>query len=261
MKPLKPKLTIIALAWHEADHLGPCFESVRPLVEKARAQTLIVLDDTADEATRTVAIQVAERVVEAPFVSFSAQRNLALDLAETEWVFFIDADERCTEALAADISRAIERGDCTAYRVPRRNILFGSEVRHTGWWPDYQVRLFRREKARYDESRKVHEYPEVAGETCTLLHPLIHFNYKSWRQFVQKQVAYAPLEARALFDYGARARLRSFIGQPLREFKRRYIDYEGYRDGLIGLALSCAMAFYRLQVYRELRRIQQHEPE
>jgi hypothetical protein len=134
-------------------------------------------------------------------------------------------------------------------------------VRHTGWWPDYQTRLLRRANAHYDESRHVHEYPILHEETCTLLNPLVHFNYDSWGHFIRKQRAYAPMEASALFKDGQRAHPRSMVGQPLREFKRRYIDYEGYRDGLTGLALSVAMAIYKGETYRQLRRIQGEAPE
>ncbi len=254
-------LTIVALAWNEAEHLGPCFRSVQPLVELTGAHTLVVLDHTANEATSQIAARVASRVVTSRFVSFSAQRNRALELATTDWVFFIDADERCTPSLCEEIAEAIKREECAAFRISRRNFLFGHEVRHTGWWPDYQTRLLRREKAHYDESRQVHEYPDVSGEICTLLHPLIHFNYATWKQFLQKQRAYAPLEAQALYEQGNRAHLRSYIGQPLREFKRRYIDYRGYQDGLLGLALAVAMSLYRIDTYRRLRRIQQIDRE
>jgi glycosyltransferase involved in cell wall biosynthesis len=250
------RLTIIALAWNEARYLGPCFRSLRPLIELTLAETLILLDDEADEATRVAARKVARRVEASRFVNFAAQRNRALELAGTEWVFFIDADERCSKPLSKEIAAALDRAECDAFRVPRRNILFGREVRHTGWWPDYQVRLLRRARAHYDERRQVHEYPQVAGETCTLLSPLIHFNYESWEQFIRKQRSYAPLEAAALYQQGHRARLRSYIGQPLREFKRRFIDYQGYRDGLLGLELSFAMAAYRAATYRHLRRLE-----
>jgi glycosyltransferase involved in cell wall biosynthesis len=256
MSVSKSDLTVIALAWNEAEHLKACFDSLRPLIELTRARTLIVLDADADAQTTEVARQVAERVEMSPFVSFSAQRNRALEFASTEWVFFIDADERCTSELAQEISRALTRTDCDAFRVSRRNILFGHEVRHTGWWPDYQLRLLRRSRARYDEMRQVHEFPQVEGEICTLLEPLIHFNYGTWGQFFRKQRSYGPLEARALYDLGQRARPRSLLGQPLREFKRRFFDYKGYRDGLLGLALSIAMAVYRADISRRLLQMQ-----
>jgi glycosyltransferase involved in cell wall biosynthesis len=245
-------LTVAALVWREIEHIGPCFRSLRPLIRLTGAETLIVLDDQADAATETAARAFADRVVRSKFVNFSAQRNRALDLAHTEWVFFIDIDERCTPGLAAEIAAATRRDDCTGYRVPRRNILFGREVKHTGWWPDFQTRLLLRAHARYDESREVHEFPVFDGLLCDLSEPLIHLNYRTWGQFVRKQRSYAPLEAAALYASGARARPRSLVGQPLREFKRRFVEHEGFRDGLLGLALSLAMAAYRADVYRRL---------
>jgi glycosyltransferase involved in cell wall biosynthesis len=256
MSEEQPTLTVIALARNEAEHLSSCFKSLQTLISLTQAETLVLLDEDADAATAQVAHRVAGRVGISRFVSFSAQRNRALELANTEWIFFIDADERCTESLAREIARDLRRDDCSAFQLPRRNILFGHEVRYAGWWPDYQIRLLRRAHVRYDESRQVHEYPTVDGTVCTLLNPLVHFNYESWRQFIEKQRAYAPLEARALYEAGHRARLRSYIGQPLREFKRRFVDYRGYRDGLLGFALSAAMSIYRAETYRQLRRIQ-----
>lgn len=254
-----PKLTIIALAWREAEHLEVCLRSVATLARLTLADTLIIMDSKGDEATMQVAQRVAQRVVVADFVNFAAQRNRGLDLAQTPWVFFIDPDERCTPQLAKEIANVISNPDCAAYRVPRRNILFGRWVRHTGWSPDYQIRLLNRERCRYDEGREVHEFPGVDGETGTLESPLVHYNYETWRQFLQKQRHYVNLEARALHSAGYRARPRSLIGQPLREFKRRFITYKGYRDGTLGLALSIAMALYKAETYRRLWRLQAKE--
>jgi glycosyltransferase involved in cell wall biosynthesis len=251
-----PQLTIIALAWNEAEDLEPCFASVRSLVDEYGAQTLIVLDHQADEETADAARRVADQVVTNIFENFARQRNFALDTAATEWVFFIDPDERASPDLCEEIIRVINRNTCGAWQVPRRNFLFGREVRNTGWWPDYQIRLFRRDGVRYDEARKVHELPLIKGEACTLLNPLIHYNYRTWKQFVDKQRAYAPLEAQALYAGGNRARLKSLLGQPVREFFRRFVQYNGWRDGFMGLALSLAMAAYKFEVYRQLHKIQ-----
>lgn len=248
-------LTIAALAWREGEHLEKCFASLRPLLEFTNADTLIVLDASADSETKRIARRVARRVVTNQFENFSRQRNAALNSVSTEWVFFIDADERITGALAWEIAATLQSGAHAAYRVPRRNFLFGKEVRHTGWSPDYQVRLLRTASCRYDATQAVHEVPLVEGSTGTLRHPLVHFNYETWRQFLAKQRAYAPLEARALYAAGQRARLRSLAGQPAREFKRRFIDYEGYRDGFLGFGLSLAMAAYKLVVYWRLFRL------
>jgi glycosyltransferase involved in cell wall biosynthesis len=248
-------LTIVALAWNEAAHLEPCFRSVESLA-RAGADTLIVLDSEADSETEAVARIVAQRVVVSDFVNFAVQRNKGLDLANTKWVFFIDADERCTPRLAEEIRQAVRSSEHAAYRVPRRNILFGREVRHTGWSPDYQIRLLERQRCRYDESRAVHEVPQVDGKIGTLSARLVHYNYATWGQFVSKQRAYAVLEARALYAAGRRARPRSFIGQPYREFKRRFIEYRGFKDGLLGLILSAAMGLYAAETQRQLLLLQ-----
>ncbi|MDQ3704434.1 MAG: glycosyltransferase family 2 protein [Chloroflexota bacterium] len=254
--PSKPRLTVAALAWREGEHLAKCFASLRHLRELTNVRTLIVLDACADLATADIAHHVADKVLSHPFENFSRQRNFALDAVPTDWVFFIDPDERMTGPLAVELVEVMAAGEAEAYRVPRRNILFGKEVRHTGWSPDYQVRLLRTDRCRYDETQAVHEVPLVDGSTGTLKHPLIHFNYATWRQFIAKQRSYAPLEARALHAAGHRAHLRSFIGQPAREFKRRFFEYRGYKDGVLGFQLSLGMSAYRLLTYWHLYRLQ-----
>ncbi|HEX8217870.1 MAG TPA: glycosyltransferase family 2 protein [Chloroflexia bacterium] len=253
--PKPTGLTVAALAWREGAHLAKCFASLNPLLELTGAQTLIVLDGEADTSTSESARRVAGTVLTRRFDNFARQRNFALDAVTTKWVFFIDADERMTPALAVEIAALVRNGNDAAYRVPRRNILFGKEVRHTGWWPDHQVRLLQTARCRYDEAQGVHEVPHVQGSIGTLSNPLIHFNYETWRQFVAKQRSYAPLEARSLQAAGQKARLRSFVGQPAREFKRRYIDYQGYKDGRLGLGLSLAMSAYKFLTYWHLYRL------
>jgi glycosyltransferase involved in cell wall biosynthesis len=253
-------LTIAALAWNEADHLQACFKSMAPITSHPWVQTLILLDSARDAKTERVAHQVAGRVLVADFMNFSVQRNRALDHTTTDWVFFIDPDERCTPVLAGEILRVIADPQHAAYRVPRRNFIFRREVRHTGWWPDYQIRLLNRARCRYDETNEVHERPIVDGTVGTLQNSLIHFNYLTWGQFVAKQRAYAKLDARALYREGGRAHPRSFVGQPIREFKRRFLDYQGYKDGPLGFTLSVAMSVYTIEKYRQLLLLQRKEP-
>ncbi|HVG00425.1 MAG TPA: glycosyltransferase family 2 protein [Chloroflexia bacterium] len=253
--PTQTSLTVVALAWREGAHLAKCFASLGPLIELTQAHTLIVLDTDADTTTAGIAHRVAQTVLSHKFDNFARQRNFALDAVTTEWVFFIDADERMTRPLAGEVAACAHDWTHAAYRVPRRNILFGKEVRHTGWWPDHQVRLLQTAGCRYDETRGVHEVPQVQGSIGTLSNPLIHFNYETWGQFVSKQRSYAPLEAQALHAAGQEARLRSFLGQPAREFKRRFVDYQGYKDGALGLGLSLAMSAYKFLTYWHLYRL------
>ncbi|MCD6290173.1 MAG: glycosyltransferase family 2 protein, partial [Anaerolineae bacterium] len=122
--------------------------------------------------------------------------------------------------------------------------IVGRRVRGAGWWPDYQLRLLRRGKATYDPARPVHEVVILDGRAGHLTHPLIHYNYRSWREFHDKQRRYARYEAEALHRQGIRPRPHNFVLQPWREFRRRFFTLRGYRDGLWGARLALWMAYY-----------------
>ena len=158
--------------------------------------------------------------------------------------------------LEAEISRALERPE-PGWWIPRDNYIFGRLTRYAGWYPDYQLRLFRRMLARYDPARPVHELvlldnPTPAGH---LEHALLHLNYATVTEFVDKQRAYARYDAGQLWGNGARARPRNFVLQPLRQFYWRWITLRGWRAGWHGLRLSLLMAYFEWQKYSELRRI------
>jgi hypothetical protein len=143
--------------------------------------------------------------------------------------------------------------------IPRRNLIFGKEIRHTGWSPDYQPRLLRKGAARFDPEREVHELVIWDGETGFLVEPLIHYNYETLAQFHRKQMAYTRYEARVWLQEGRRVRLRGSVGQPLREFYRRFVTLEGWRDGGHGLLLSGLMAYYAWVRHRMLWQMAQAE--
>ena len=242
-------LSIIVLTRNEEKNIGPCLESV------AWADELIVLDALSEDKTVEIARTHGARVHQRPFRDFAAQRNAALELATHEWVFFVDADERATPELAAEVRRVIEGEEPVGWWVPRRNYIFGRWVRHAGWSPDYQLRLFRRDRGRYDEAREVHELVLLDGPAGYLENPLTHYNYESLAQFFARQEVYIGYEARIMHRQGLRARPHNFVLQPLREFRRRYVELEGYKDGWLGLLLSLLMAYYELVKYGKLWRM------
>jgi glycosyltransferase involved in cell wall biosynthesis len=236
----QPLLTAAVLARDEAAVLADCLASL------AFADEVLVLidSDTRDE-TRSIARRYSARVEERRFDTFAAQRDAALQLARCEWVLFVDADERVTPALRESVLSAIASpGGRNGFWIPRLNYMLGRVVRHAGWYPDYQLRLLRRESAHYDRVRVVHEVPIVAGEVGHLQQPFVHLNYRTLAEFVRKQERYCRLDAqRWLLAYG-QPRRRAVIGQPLREFWRRYVTLAGYREGLLGLLLSALLGWY-----------------
>ncbi len=235
------KLSVVALTRDEEKHIRDCLRSVRGFADE-----LFVLDSGSLDRTVEIAREKGARVEMRPFDNYAKQRNAALEMAQGDWVFFIDADERATPLLGQEIRLAMEASPATVagYWVPRRNFIFGKEIRHTGWSPDYQPRLVRKGRGHFDPAREVHELVIWDGEARYLRERLIHYNYETLAQFRARNTKYTRYEARIWFEEGRRARGRGFIGQPLREFGRRYFALRGWRDGGHGLLLSVLMAYY-----------------
>lgn len=243
-------LTAIVLTKDEERDLPDCLAGLAGLAER-----LVVLDSGSADRTVAIARQHTPHVHTRPFDGYASQRTAALALAAHDWVLFLDADERLTPAGRAEIRQTLAAaGDETAgYWIPRHNYFFGRRVRGGGWWPDEQLRLFRRDRARYDPAREVHEVVLLDGPAGHLQEPLVHRNYDTWGEFRAKQRAYARRHARDLAARGVRARPWTYATMPLREFRRRYLTLGAWRDGRLGLALSAALAYYELRAYLELR--------
>lgn len=241
-------VTAAVLARDESDFLEGCLASV------GWADELLVLVDAATrDTTVETASRYTERVEVRPFAGFPRQRNLALDLAGSCWVLFVDADERVPPSLATEIRWTLAGGaDPVGFWIPRRNLIRGRWVRTAGWWPDRQLRLLKRGAAQYDAAEHVHEVARLDGSAGTLSQPMLHLNYETLGEFRDKQRRYARLQARALYEGGVTARRRSLLGQPVREFWRRFAELGGYRQGWLGLELSLLMAEAKYRTYREL---------
>ena len=238
-------LTAIVLTLNEEKHLADCLASL------AWAPRLVVYDSFSTDRTLEIARAAGAEVIQRAWDNFAGQRNAALVAADTEWVLFVDADERVTPALAQEIEAALAQPQA-GWWIPRHNFLFGRLTLHAGWYPDYQLRLLRRAKARYDLARPVHELVLLDGEAGRLRNSFIHLNYDHVAEFVAKQKNYAVYDAARLRSQGIRARPHHFILQPLRQFYWRFITLQGWRDGWHGLRLSWLMGLFEFEKYRLL---------
>lgn len=238
------ELTAVILTLNEADHIRPCIDSL------SWADRVVVFDSFSQDETVALAAASGADVWQNSFENYAQQRNAALDALKTDWVFFVDADERGTAELGAEIRQVMSTRPEMGWYVPRHNYIFGRLTRATGWYPDYQLRLFKHGHVRYE--RPVHEVAVVEGEIGYLQRPLIHYNYRNTAQFHAKQRAYATYEATIMYDNGVRPRPHNFIFQPIRQFWWRFVTLAGYRDGLHGLRLSLYMMYYEWVKYRKL---------
>jgi glycosyltransferase involved in cell wall biosynthesis len=238
-------LTVVVLTHNEARHIDACLAAARAL----HPAEVLVLDDGSSDATAALALAAGARVAHHPFTGYASQRNAALALVTTDWVYFVDADERVTPAQAAEVRARLPVEDLAGYWTPRDNRICGQAVRGGGWWPDEQLRLFRRAAGRYDPAREVHELVVLDGPAGRLAEPLIHYNYDNWRQVLAKQRRYTARAVRDALARGQPVRPRNYVLQPLRAFWRRYVTLGGYRDGWLGLWLALVMAYYDLLFY------------
>lgn len=241
-------LTAIVLTHNESEQIADCIKTLR------FADRVIVFDSYSADDTVAIAQRSGADTFQHEFADYSEQRNAALDAADemTDWVLFVDADERVTDALADEIRNKIRLPDYAGWRIPRHNYIFGVLTKGAGWYPDYQTRLLRVGQAYYDTRRKVHEVVKLFGAEGTIRHPLLHYNYRDLQQFKRKQEHYARFDAQSLYSQGVRPSQHNFVLQPLRHFYWRYVTLGGYQDRWHGLRLSLLMAWYEYRKYQEL---------
>lgn len=242
-------LTAIILTYNESEHIQACIESVR------FADYIIVFDSYSTDDTIQKAESCGVNVIQRHFDHYSGQRNAALEAVEgqTDWVLFVDADERITAAQAIEIREKIQLADYAGWQIPRHNYIFGKLTKGAGWFPDYQTRLLRVGYAYFDPNIQVHEVAILDGLEGTLEHPMVHLNYRDLDHFVEKQRRYVAYDAKILHEQGIRPKFRNYILQPLRHFYWRFITLKGFQDGWHGFRLSCLMAWYEFRKYRILR--------
>ena len=232
-----PKLTVTVITKNEAANLGRALTSVR------WADEIIVVDSESTDDTVDIARGLATRVEVRAWPGYVEQKNHAASIASNDWILSLDADERVTPELAAEIQRTLQHPSDAAYKVPRVTWYLGRWMRSTDWYPDHQARLYDRRKARWT-GRYVHEALTVEGSTGRLTGELQHFPYRDISEHLETIDRYTSYAARQMKEGGRRAGLLQVAGHPPLAFLRNYIARGGIRDGIPGLVVSSLNAYY-----------------
>jgi hypothetical protein len=227
------------IAQDEERRLPACLDSV------AFCDEVVVVDGGSRDRTREVAAAAGARVVESPWPGFGAQRNVALDHATADWVLEIDADERVSPKLAAEVGAflAAPPAGVRMTAIPMRESFLGRPLGPASRYPRYRHRLFRRDAFRHDESRSVHEGLWPDGPTHPFAGEMTHVLASSWREAVHDARAYARLEGDQRSRPGPGGALAGVVVRPAVKFAYRAGLYGGWRDGWRGIAkvwLECA---------------------
>ncbi len=237
LKPTLPLLSVVVITRNEAANIAACLASV------AFADEVIVLDSGSRDGTVEIAMSCGAKVVNtADWPGFGPQKNRALDLATAHWVLSLDADERVSSTLAAQIKGAIANNSDApdAYNIPRLTQFCGQWIRHCGWTPDLVLRLFRRDLARFSDDL-VHERVVVnSSRVSSLASPLLHYSYPTPGHYWRKLEQYSRAWAEQRYAAGQRTSMfRAFLAG-LTAFLRSYVFRLGFLDGAMGFAV-CTM--------------------
>lgn len=243
---MKNNLSVVISVHNGEAHLAACLASVQDV-----AQEIIVVDHDSTDTTSNIAKSYGVTLFHAKNDStkIDIQKNFGFSKATKPWILSLDADEEVTKELAAELMTITNSEiEHTGYEIPRKNIIFGQEIKHTGWSPDYQLRLFRNGKGKFVHEH-VHESVQIEGSVGKLAGSLLHHNYDSIAQYLRKMIVYAENEADEKIRSGYVFSWIDALVLPHNEFLSRYFAREGYKDGLHGLVLSLLQAVYHFTIF------------
>ncbi len=242
------KLSVVISTYNRADSLTRTITSLKKL-----ANEIIVIDNGSTDTTSDVAREFGAKVYIRPNnLMLNVNKNYGFTKASGDWILCLDDDEEIPVELAGEIKKCIAAPDVSGYWIPRKNIIFGRWIRHGIWWPDRQLRLFKKGTGTYPESH-VHEYLEVSGPTGTLENAYVHYNYDTLSQYLEKMHRiYTESEVQKYVSSGYRISWRDAIRFPVSDFIKLYFAQSGYKDGLHGLVLAILQAFYSFIIFVKL---------
>jgi glycosyltransferase involved in cell wall biosynthesis len=245
-----PKVSVTVITKNEAADIGDALRSV------GWADEIVVVDSNSTDETVAIARQYTDRVVVRNWTGYVDQKNYAASVATHDWILSLDADERATSALAAEI-RSTLSGEpaAVAYRIPRVTWHLGRWVRSTDWYPDYQTRLYDRRSATWT-GQYVHESVKARGTVGRLGNEIHHYAYRDISDHLETMDRYTSLAAQQMHEADRRAGMVDLVCHPPLAFLRNYVVHGGFRDGLPGFIISAMNSYYVFLKFAKLWELQ-----
>ena len=229
-------LAVTVISKNEVDFIGICLDSVK------WADEIIVVDSGSTDGTVELCRGYTDKIMLTDWPGFGPQKNRALAMATSEWVLSLDADEQVSPELKQEILSVISApGDYVAFDLPRRSSYCGRRIRHSGWWPDYVPRLFRRGSARFSNDL-VHERLIVNGHIGRLREPLIHVAFENLEDVLGTMNRYSTMGARMMHDRAKKATMATALLHGFWSFFHTYVVRAGFLDGREGFMLAISNA-------------------
>ena len=246
------KVSVVVLTKNEEQNIADCLGSVY-----GWADEIIVVDDESQDKTVELAKKFTDKIFLRKMDVEGIHRNWAYARAKNSWVLSLDADEMVTEGLKNEISRVVLQEEFTAYDIPLRNYIGNYWVRYGGWYPASKVRLFRKEKFKYEEV-EVHPIAFIDGKCGHLKSDIIHKGYPDIEHFMGSVNRQSTLEAKKWVNTNRKMSPIRAIWRIGDRFMRRYLRKKGYKDGLYGFVIAFFDSLYQLLSYIKYREIKRN---
>lgn len=252
---MQATLSVVLITCNAADHLEKCLDSCR------LADEIVVVDSGSEDRTLEIARRYGARIVHQDWLGFGRQKQFAVSQACNDWVLCLDADEWLSITLSNNIKEILRYPQHPAYRFARCNRFMGRFLRHGEGYPDWNLRLFDRRRARWSDD-DVHEYVITDGPVGSIAGDLMHESGEDIARYIHKQNRYTTLQAETLYRRGKKVSTARMLISPLTRFIKFYLVRQGFRDGVPGLvhiAIGCMNSFIKYAKLRELYRLESNE--
>jgi len=236
-------LSVVIITRNEERNIEDCLESVK------WAPEIVIVDDHSQDRTLEIARRYTHKIIERKMDIEGKHRNFAYAQASQPWVLSLDADERVTPELKEELEKTLSNGTSNlGFTIPRKNYIGNYWVRHGGWYPSAQLKLFLRDKFRYEEV-DVHPRAFMNGPCGHLKSDIIHYSYKDFSDFLKKMDNHTSREAKKWFETGRKMTLGKALWRTVDRFFRSYLKKKGHKDGVVGLVVAVFAGFYQILSY------------
>ena len=244
------KLSVCIITYNEEENISGCLESVK------WADEIVIVDGFSTDRTIEIAKRYTDKIFQRKFDGYGRQKNHAIANATSNWILAIDADERITSGLEEEITSIFRASPppMVGYELPFKVFFRNKWVRHGGWYPEYHLRLFRKESGRFKE-RLVHEGVEVSGPVGRLHHFVEHYTYRSISDFIQRMDRYSTLSAEAYYKEGRKVGWMETAFRVWFTFFQMYFLKRGFLDGAVGFQLATLYSYYTFVKYAKLKEL------
>ncbi len=249
-------ISALVHTYNEEKNIERCLSSLSWVGE------IVIIDMGSTDKTLEIARGYQTKIYNHPYTGFvEPARNFGIEKAKGDWIMIVDADEEISKSLSLYLSVEAKSPKFDFYRIARKNIIFGRWIKGSGWWPDYQIRFFKKGNVKWTE--KIHGVPFTNGVGTDIEMgedlSITHYNYQNLEQYVERLNRYTSITAKELYLTNEKFLLKNLIELPTREFINRFFVWKGYKDGIHGLALSLLQSFSELVVYLKLWELEKYK--